>query len=54
MCRFSFAEDLGGMTPIKSSVQRSLRSKLVEWYPGIESELEEIIPKKANLMQVKT
>ncbi|KAL1979250.1 hypothetical protein VTN96DRAFT_6402 [Rasamsonia emersonii] len=50
-----FKKDIqaGARSKVKSSVQRSLRSKLVETYPGFEPYIDEIIPKKAQLDAVK-
>eukprot|EP00347_Sterkiella_histriomuscorum_P020347 403338157 len=39
--------------PLKASVAKTLRSKIVETYPGIEEYLEEIWPKKAKVHQTK-
>ncbi|KAJ5249062.1 hypothetical protein N7468_000513 [Penicillium chermesinum] len=38
---------------VKSSVQRGLRQKLLDTYPGYEPFIEEIMPKKASLEVVK-
>ncbi|CAG8424628.1 unnamed protein product [Penicillium salamii] len=38
---------------VKSSVQRGLRQKLLETYPGFEPFIEEFMPKKASLEAVK-
>ncbi|KAJ5098988.1 hypothetical protein N7532_005989 [Penicillium argentinense] len=38
---------------VKSSVQRGLRQKLLETYPGFEPFIEEIMPKKGSLEAVK-
>ncbi|KAJ5151933.1 hypothetical protein N7492_010228 [Penicillium capsulatum] len=38
---------------VKSSVQRGLRQKLLETYPGFEPFIEEVMPKKASLEAVK-
>lgn len=38
---------------VKSSVQRGLRQKLLDTYPGFEPYIEEIMPKKASLEAVK-
>jgi hypothetical protein len=43
----------GSRSKVKSSVQRGLRAKLVETYPGFEPYIDEIIPKKAQLEAVK-
>lgn len=44
---------LGVSSKVKSSVQRSLRNKFVEQYPGFEPYIEEILPKKASLLAAK-
>ncbi|KAL1958584.1 hypothetical protein VTO42DRAFT_4181 [Malbranchea cinnamomea] len=44
---------LGVSSKVKSSVQRSLRSKFVEQYPGFEPYIDEILPKKASLEAAK-
>ncbi|KAL2221312.1 putative PUA RNA binding domain protein [Thermoascus aurantiacus ATCC 26904] len=38
---------------VKSSVQRGLRAKFVETYPGFEPYIDEVLPKKAQLDAVK-
>ncbi|KAG0155470.1 hypothetical protein PDIDSM_1047 [Penicillium digitatum] len=38
---------------VKSSVQRGLRQKLLETYPGLEPFIEDFMPKKASLEAVK-
>ncbi|KAF3015207.1 translation machinery-associated protein 20 [Penicillium rubens] len=38
---------------VKSSVQRGLRQKLLETYPGLEPYIEDVMPKKASLEAVK-
>ncbi|KAJ5357184.1 Pseudouridine synthase/archaeosine transglycosylase [Penicillium brevicompactum] len=38
---------------VKSSVQRGLRQKLLETYPGFEPFIEDVMPKKASLEAVK-
>ncbi|WEW61586.1 translation machinery-associated protein 20 [Emydomyces testavorans] len=43
----------GARSKVKSSVQRSLRSKFLETYPGFEPYIDEIMPKKASLESVK-
>ncbi|KAK2752817.1 translation machinery-associated protein 20 [Onygenales sp. PD_40] len=44
---------LGARSKVKSSVQRAVRQKFLETYPGFEPYIEEIIPKKASLEVVK-
>jgi predicted RNA-binding protein (TIGR00451 family) len=50
-----FKKDIqpGSRSKVKSSVQRTLRSKLIETYPGLEPHIDEIIPKKAHLEAMK-
>lgn len=43
----------GSKTKVKSSVQRTLRAKLVETYPLLEPHIDEILPKKEQLDAVK-
>ncbi|KAI9795717.1 MAG: hypothetical protein M1825_001260 [Sarcosagium campestre] len=43
----------GAKTKVKSSVQRGIRSKVVETYPALSSVLDDIIPKKSQLDIVK-
>lgn len=51
--RFSFSENIAGQSQLKSSVQRNIRTKLNEQYPTIETVLEELIPKKTPIIQIK-
>ncbi|KAJ1670736.1 translation machinery-associated protein 20, partial [Spiromyces aspiralis] len=46
-------KDQSGQNQVKSSVVRGIRSQLTENFPGIEPYLDEILPKKATLTQVK-
>jgi len=43
----------GGKSKVKSSVQRTLRAKLLETYPLLEPYIDEIMPKKEQLDQIK-
>lgn len=43
----------GSKTKIKSSVQRSIRARILETYPLLEPHLETILPKKSQLDLVK-
>lgn len=38
---------------VKSSVQRGLRQKFLDTYPGFEPYIDEVLPKKAQLDAVK-
>lgn len=46
-------EEIHSKANIKSSAQRGLRSKLCEQFPKLEQVIEEAIPKKSQLVQVK-
>ncbi|AMD20751.1 HDR008Cp [Eremothecium sinecaudum] len=46
-------EDIHTRTKVKSSVQRSLKTKLVEQFPKLEPVIDELIPKKAELQVIK-
>jgi len=47
------AKDVGNTNQMKSSVQRGIRSKLIERYPKIEEHMEVIMPKKAVVKLIK-
>ena len=51
--RFVAKEDITGTTQLKSSVQRGIRAKIVEQYPPLEDYIDQILPKKENIIQVK-
>lgn len=51
--KFESAESIVTTNQMKSSVQRAIRSKLVENYPNTEVYINEILPKKMNLKIVK-
>ncbi|KAJ1786346.1 translation machinery-associated protein 20 [Coemansia sp. RSA 2399] len=51
--KFNLSETMSGQNPVKSSTVRGLRGKLVEQFPGISAHIDEILPKKVNLVQVK-
>ncbi|KAI7907225.1 malignant T cell-amplified sequence 1-like protein [Cokeromyces recurvatus] len=51
--KFNFSENIAGQSQLKSSVQRNIRAKLNELYPTIESVLEELMPKKTPIIQIK-
>lgn len=50
-----FKKDLtaGAKSKVKSSVQRAIRSKVIETYPKLAPYIDEIIPKKSQLDLVK-
>jgi PUA domain protein len=45
--------DIKSTTPLKSSVQRNLKTKLVEIYPKLEPFIDDIMPKKSQMSLVK-
>ncbi|CAG0890003.1 unnamed protein product, partial [Darwinula stevensoni] len=51
--RFNPKEDISGTLQLKSSVQKNIRSKLLEQYPHLDDYLEQIIPKKETYRIVK-
>ena len=51
--KFNVAEDIAGRQNVKSSVQRGIRTKIIESFPKLEPHLEDIIPKKSQLSLVK-
>ncbi|AQZ13806.1 TMA20 (YER007C-A) [Zygosaccharomyces parabailii] len=46
-------EDVHSRSNVKSSVQRSLKSKLVNQYPKLEEVIDELIPKKSQVELIK-
>jgi malignant T-cell-amplified sequence len=51
--KFNATEDVAGRQNVKTSVQRGIKSKIVETFPKLEPYMEEIIPKKSQLSLVK-
>ncbi|KAJ1951748.1 translation machinery-associated protein 20 [Linderina pennispora] len=51
--KFNLQETMSGQNSVKSSVVRGIRTKLVEQFPELGPYVDEILPKKANLIQVK-
>lgn len=52
MTRFEDA-NVSGLTQLKSSVQKSIRNKIVEDFPGIGGYIDEIMPKKESIKIAK-
>lgn len=50
--RFS-KEDIHSRSKVKSSVQRTLKAKLVSQYPALEEAIDELIPKKSDVAIIK-
>lgn len=51
--RFDEKDSVSGVQQLKSSVQKGIRSKLLELYPHLESHIDLIIPKKDSFRIVK-
>ncbi|CAJ0915837.1 unnamed protein product, partial [Mesorhabditis belari] len=52
--KFDGNDDItGGATQLKTSVQRGIRTKLLEQFPHLESHMEQIFPKKENLKTIR-
>lgn len=51
--KFVDKENVTSVNQLKSSVQRGMKSKIIEQFPQIESIWDEIVPKKTGLKLVK-
>ncbi|XP_070554139.1 malignant T-cell-amplified sequence 1-A-like [Ptychodera flava] len=51
--KFDPKEQVSGVTPLKSSVQKNLKKNLVDHYPNIEPYITQILPKKEPLKVIK-
>lgn len=51
--RFDEKDSVSGIQQLKSSVQKGIRSKLLDLYPHLESHVDTIIPKKDAFRIVK-
>ena len=51
--KFSVAEDISTQTALKSSVQRSFKKTISEQYPSIADLIDDIIPKKGEILEAK-
>lgn len=51
--KFDEKESISGITQLKSSVQKGIRNKLLESYPGIEGLMDNFLPKKDAFKVVK-
>lgn len=51
--KFSEAENVSSTLQLKSSVQKSIRNKVVEEYPMLESVIDHIFPKKETFKLIK-
>ncbi|KAF3423325.1 hypothetical protein E2986_00089 [Frieseomelitta varia] len=53
MLSFDEKDSISGMQQLKSSVQKGIRSKLLELYPHLEGHVDAIIPKKDAFRIIK-
>ncbi|CAH0560226.1 unnamed protein product [Brassicogethes aeneus] len=51
--KFDEKESISGVLQLKSSVQKGIRTKLIESYPYLENHIDNILPKKDALRIVK-
>jgi len=51
--KFDEKESISGVTQLKSSVQKDIRKKLLAALPGIESFMDDFLPKKDAFKVVK-
>jgi PUA domain protein len=46
-------DDIGSFSQVKSSVQRSIRGKIIEQYPMLGDAMDKIVPKKQPMVIAK-
>ena len=51
--KFDEKESISGVTQLKSSVQKGIRAKLLDSFPGIEGFMDDFLPKKDAFKVVK-
>ncbi|PIA16406.1 hypothetical protein COEREDRAFT_42923 [Coemansia reversa NRRL 1564] len=51
--KFNLQESISGQNPVKASVVRGIRSKLLDQFPALEPHIDDILPKKVNFVQIK-
>ncbi|CAH1970607.1 unnamed protein product [Acanthoscelides obtectus] len=51
--KFDEKESVSGVLQLKSSVQKAIRTKLLESYPHLENYIDTILPKKDSLRIIK-
>ncbi|KAG9295715.1 hypothetical protein G9A89_001732 [Geosiphon pyriformis] len=51
--KFNYKEDVANQSQVKSSVQRNIRTKVLEQYKQLEPVIDEVLPKKTPLVLVK-
>jgi hypothetical protein len=52
-CSFAVAEDVSSQTAVKSSVIRGFKKNITDQYPPIEEFIDDIIPKKGEVLEGK-
>lgn len=52
-CRFVDKENVGSVNQLKSSIQRSMKNKIIDQFPQVEGIWDSIVPKKAGVKLVK-
>ena len=53
MFKSKFEDTNMNSAPLKASIAKTLRAKVIETYPNIEEHIEEIWPKKAKVLTLK-
>jgi len=51
--KFDEKESVSGITQLKSSVQKGIRAKILELYPGLANYMDDFLPKKDAFKVVK-
>jgi PUA domain protein len=51
--KFDEKESISGTTQLKSSVQKGIRNKLLDFYPGISGFMDDFLPRKDAFKVVK-
>lgn len=51
--RFDEKESISSVQQLKSSVQKGIRTKILELYPSLDDHIDAILPKKENFKIVK-
>lgn len=51
--KFDEKDHVSGVTQLKSSVQKAIRSKILEQFPHLEDYMNQILPKKESLRVIK-
>ncbi|RUS14384.1 PUA domain-containing protein [Endogone sp. FLAS-F59071] len=51
--KFNFRDDVAGQSQVKTSVQRSIRAKILAQYPLLGPIIDDLLPKKTPMVLVK-